>query len=1094
MHFRGRCRIAATVILTALLFSFSLQSFAFAEETQVEGTQEVASSDESFDSVGDIPLDASYEELVNYGKAHEDELEDPHHMWNSPEAGISVQSSSPTWKTVNGVKTFVDGRGETFASPALKVLDVSSWQGEIDWQAVKNSDVDAVILRAGYGIGNLDDTFAYNVQQVKRYGIPYGIYLYSYAYDASFASREAAWVAEIIQKYNCQDMSLPVYFDLENWGSWKENGITRYVPTKPSEYEKIVDAFTNTLASRGVTNVHVYTYRAYLQSALDSPDIWAITSWIAEYNPTLAIDNTYYAGQYGWQYTSSGRVPGVAGGVDLSAFSDWDYRNVTHLSAVDIPDGTYYLNAQICDSSGITIKDDSTASGATPVLRGAGGSGSQRFVFTRQDDGSYVITNEASGLALDVYGANAYAGAKVQQYTANGSDAQRWFIRDSGSGFYIQSALGNWVLDISGASTVDNTLVRLYAPNGTTAQLFMAAAADVTPPEGNAFSIQTALGSNMALDVKSGSKSNNAAVQLYTWNETDAQLFSLVSAGNGIYSIINVNSGKALEVSAGKTANGSKVAQYESNGSLSQHWTLRDAGNGAFYLLNCKTGKALDIPSGKASNGVQLQIYTANGTNAQKWTLSEHTTMRERIDAFASEHSGTITEGTYAIASFGAERQVIDVASGSSANSANVQLYASNGTNAQRWSIAEDESGYLTITNVNSGKVLDVYGASTANATNVQQYASNGSYAQKWIAVKNDDGTITFHSALAENLVLDAKGGKTANGTNIDVYASNGTAAQKYHLYSADAPSTSGRALEDGTYTITAGDGRVLDVPGAKTSDGVQLQVYTSNGSAAQLFYLDYNEANGFYSIKSIASGRMLDVSKGDFVPATPVNQWGTSAGATAQRYWRLDDNGDGSYYIVSAATGLVLGCSSSGQLITVPMGDARAVIWSFDCSDVPWTQEELDKIASSQGVVLGDGVYTVASAANGSMVLDVNGASKQNGGNVQLYTSNGTSAQSWRIVNTSEGYVRIENVGSSRVLDVASGSAKAGTNVQQYEWNASRAQLWLPVQQENGSYVLYSALGHGLVLDVKSGSMKNGANIQVYTNNGTAAQKFTFE
>ena len=91
-----------------------------------------------------------------------------------------------------------------------------------------------------------------------------------------------------------------------------------------------------------------------------------------------------------------------------------------------------------------------------------------------------------------------------------------------------------------------------------------------------------------------------------------------------------------------------------------------------------------------------------------------------------------------------------------------------------------DDNGYVTLTSANSDKALDVYGASTANGANAQQYASNGTYAQKWIAIKNSDGSYTFQSALAENKVLDVSGASTSNGANVQLYAANGTNAQKW--------------------------------------------------------------------------------------------------------------------------------------------------------------------------------------------------------------------------------------------------------------------------------------------------------------------------
>lgn len=1058
---------------------------AAADTTESSGSGKNQGDAAPLPSVG-----ASFEEYIAYGKEHQTDVPDPQHMWNTPEAGISQYVNAPYWQTSGGVKSFYDGTGELFASPALKVLDVSSWQGSIDWQSVKNSDVDAVILRAGYGVGNLDKKFAENLEQVRKYKIPYGIYFYSYAYDAEFAKREADWLAEIINRYDCDDLSLPVYYDIEAFEPWKDGNTTRKHPTTVSAYEKIVSAFVDILDGRGIDNVHVYSYRAYMQSELNSSKIWAITSWIAEYNPTLAISNTEYSGQHGWQYTSSGSVSGVSGPVDLSAFTDWDFVNVANLPTVEIPDGVYYLNALLKDSLGVQIAGDGLSSGAATELGTAAGSGSQRFIFTRQDDGSYVIENEASGLVLDVQSAKPSNGAKVQQYAANGTDAQRWFIRDSGSGYYLQSALGNWVIDIAGAQASDGTSVRLYEPNGSSAQLFMPASADVTAPQG-VISIGSVLDNRFVLDVKGASTANNAAVQLYAWNQSDAQLFTFEEVGNGLYSIVNVNSGKVVEVSGGKTADASKVAQYADNGSLSQHWSLRQSDSGSYVLLSNKTGKALGIASGKAESGKQLQIYTPNGTAAQEWSFTERATMRDRIDSFAQENKGTIEPGVYAIGTIGAERQVLDVKGASQENKANVQLYASNGANAQRWRISEDEQGYLTITNVGSGRVLDINGASKENGANVQQYSSNGSYAQKWIAVENADGSITFYSALKEDFVLDAKGGKTANSTNIDAYASNGTNAQKFKLCATRTVTHSDQLVEDGTYTIAAGNGRVLDVPGAKTTDGVQLQSYSSNGSAAQYFHLSYHEDVGLYSIQNIASGRVLDAAKGDCVPATPVNQWGTSSGSSAQRYWALEDAGSDGFWIVNSANGQALGLAASGKLVTVPKDDDRAVAWSLEKTDIPWTQAELDKIASSQGAVIQRGTYTIASAKNNRMVLDIKGGSKSNGANVQLYTSNKTTAQKWEVEPQSNGYVRIVNVGSGRVLDVKSGSKIAGANVQQYGSNGSRAQLWLPVRQDDSSWVFYSALGNGLVLDVKSGSMKNSANVQVYTANGTIAQQF---
>ena len=95
--------------------------------------------------------------------------------------------------------------------------------------------------------------------------------------------------------------------------------------------------------------------------------------------------------------------------------------------------------------------------------------------------------------------------------------------------------------------------------------------------------------------------------------------------------------------------------------------------------------------------------------------------------------------------------------------------------------MSHDSEGYVTLTNVGSGKVLDVSGGVAENGRNVQQYASNDTKAQKWIAVK-ENGGVAFHSALDPSYVLDIAAASTADGTNVQLYQANGSKAQLFKL------------------------------------------------------------------------------------------------------------------------------------------------------------------------------------------------------------------------------------------------------------------------------------------------------------------------
>lgn len=694
------------------------------------------------------------------------------------------------WGTYNNSKAFFDYQNNLFVQQAKGVIDVSEWQGDIDWAKAKADGVEGAIIRLGYGEGNNADKKAQrNISECKRLGIPFGIYWYSYADTPALAKEEGADVVAKLKQFgvNPSDLAYPVYYDLEKW-TWEGH----QPPTDPNVYNNIVNNWYSALQSAGYKNLGVYSYTSYLQGPLKHADIYAKTTWVAQYGARMGFDS-FPTNSRGWQYTSSGKVDGISGNVDMNAFGNKEFVNggssndlqaaidVRKMTAVTIPNGNYYINVRSKVASSVDIPGGSAADSTAIQLYSGNGSKAQQFTFTRQSDGSYEIVNVNSGKALDVRNGVAENNAIVQQYSRNNSQAQRWFIRDSGAGYYLQSALGNWVLDLSGGNTADGAAIRLYTPNGTASQLFVVSSSDVNIATGVSMIITSVANKKLVTDVTSASTVNGARVQLYSSNNTNAQKYRFESIGNGTYKIVNVNSGKVLDVSSGSTANGAALQQYTSNNTVAQQWTVRNYGSGKIVLVSVNANKAVDIPGGNAVQQAQLQLYSPNGTVAQQWLVAKAPlTLRERLNETAAKHRQDLPDGTYTFGSKLNASMKMDVSGASRSNYGNVQIWAGNGTNAQKWKVTHDSNGYVTLTSVNSGKVLDVNGGSSSNGTNVQQYDSNGTYAQKWIAVKNSDGSYTFQSALAENAVLDVNGGSSANGANVQLYTSNGTNAQKW--------------------------------------------------------------------------------------------------------------------------------------------------------------------------------------------------------------------------------------------------------------------------------------------------------------------------
>lgn len=245
-----------------------------------------------------------------------------------------TRTAGPSWiasSANSNLKTFLRGNGTTYLNPAYKVIDISEHNGNIDWDVLAASDVDGAIIRLGFGWDtnleisapgaaartNVDKQLDKNIKACNRLGIPYGLYLYSYAEDADFAENEAVFTIKLIERYGCKP-TLPIFYDLEKW-TW--TGHTP--PNNVSTYEAIVKRYCDVMHKGGYANVRVYSYRAYLTGALaplSSSAIWEKAAWAAEYGNDLQFSNPYFDGCLAWQYTSEGSVPGISGNVDINAF------------------------------------------------------------------------------------------------------------------------------------------------------------------------------------------------------------------------------------------------------------------------------------------------------------------------------------------------------------------------------------------------------------------------------------------------------------------------------------------------------------------------------------------------------------------------------------------------------------------------------------------------------------------------------------------------------------------------------------------------------------------------------------------------------
>lgn len=176
-----------------------------------------------------------------------------------------------------------------------KIIDVSTWQGIVDWEKAK-SCIDGAILRCGYGTKGKDSQFDRNASECERLGIPYGVYLYSYAKTNADAKAEAKNLLSLISG---KKLSLPVYLDCEQAGT--EAFAYKACKIVGDEIEKAGYKF-GVYANLSWWN----NYLAILGNTY--------TKWIAQYNSKCTYNGKYDM----WQYTSSASVLGISGRVDMS--------------------------------------------------------------------------------------------------------------------------------------------------------------------------------------------------------------------------------------------------------------------------------------------------------------------------------------------------------------------------------------------------------------------------------------------------------------------------------------------------------------------------------------------------------------------------------------------------------------------------------------------------------------------------------------------------------------------------------------------------------------------------------------------------------
>lgn len=262
-----------------------------------------SSGEESFIISSSQDMVSSKEQTVNATVSSvTDDTLDPEILEQKAEVGTKVNAEDLTHK-----------KGEA------QGIDVSKWQGKIDWAKVKNSGIDFAFIRIGYRAENgkiyKDDTADYNIQQAQKNNVLVGVYFFSTAKSISEAIEEAKWTINAIKGYS---ISYPVVYDCEGF----LNSSSRMYKLSAGDRSKNALEFLSVIKNAG------YDAMFYGAAAeLEDPDCWDMSVieatykvWVAHYPEKTypEVNTPYYFGKYdAWQYTNKGVVSGVNGSVDM---------------------------------------------------------------------------------------------------------------------------------------------------------------------------------------------------------------------------------------------------------------------------------------------------------------------------------------------------------------------------------------------------------------------------------------------------------------------------------------------------------------------------------------------------------------------------------------------------------------------------------------------------------------------------------------------------------------------------------------------------------------------------------------------------------
>ena len=468
--------------------------------------------------------------------------------------------------------------------------------------------------------------------------------------------------------------------------------------------------------------------------------------------------------------------------------------------------------------------------------------------------------------------------------------------------------------------------------------------------------------------------------------------------------------------------------------------------------------------------------------NNEESNITEPEATQENMLKSVEPGSLKLAEGIYTIKSILPGNRAVGIDAGSKEDGANVNIWDYYGVGQQKFRLRIDSEGYYEIENIRSNKLLDVVQNIQGSGMNVDQWSNNGGTDnQKWIIEK---GTEAYKiKSKLNGWYLNLENGVGANGENVNVEEGAEVKTQEFFIERIDVDGT--EIVQNGTTNkiTTKLSGRAVGVDGGSAENGAVINLWDYERVDQQRFKFIYN-AEGYYTIQNIRSGKLLDVVGSGSESGTQVDQWEDNGGTDNQK-WIIKDAGNGYYNIISKLNGLYLSVGGNGEncdlmYVENPSGKANQEFQITE-SGVPQGEK-----------IVEEGTYKIVLANAPTQSLTVENGSIVDGANVHIWEYKNNPQQQFELTYDDSGYYEIIAVHSGKRLDVVGYGNES--NVDQWADNGGNDnQRWVIRRRKTGNYNIVSKRD-SLYLDAYQSRTENGTNIGVYEQSGGSGQEFKLE